>query len=180
MNKSKTNKAWRHGIHLDVNTPWNKINKWHKNWNKVKISKHCGYGWAVFQILSINFEFNVLPQFYFFINWGIAILNRNIEIEIEILPNARTRHFDNNSKEKRTIQPHVLFLLTCLQMFIHAYFVLKLVLKGLLRALRFKKKYLHLCSEDKRRSYGFGATWWGVINDRIFIFGWTNPLKQRK
>ncbi len=30
-NKSKTNKAWRHGIHLDV-----KLNKLHKNVNKVK------------------------------------------------------------------------------------------------------------------------------------------------
>ncbi len=26
---------------------------------------------------------------------------------IEILPNRRIRHFGNNSKEKRTIQPHV-------------------------------------------------------------------------
>ncbi len=44
------------------------------------------------------------------------------------------------------------------------------------RALRFKQKYLHLCSEDERRSYGFGMTWGWVINDRIFIFGWTIPL----
>ncbi len=43
------------------------------------------------------------------------------------------------------------------------------------RALRFKQKYLHLCS-DERRSYGFGMTWGWVINDRIFIFGWTIPL----
>ncbi len=25
------------------------------------------------------------------------------------------------------------------------------------RALRFHQKYLHLCSEDERRSYGFGT-----------------------
>ncbi len=25
-------------------------------------------------------------------------------------------------------------------------------------ALRFHQKYLHLCSEDERRSYGFGTT----------------------
>ncbi len=33
-----------------------------------------------------------------------------------------------------------------------------------------------LCSEDERRSYGFGMTWGWVINDRIFIFGWIIPL----
>ncbi len=37
-------------------------------------------------------------------------------------------------------------------------------------------QYLNLCSEDERRSYRFGTTWGWVINDRIFIFGWTiNP-----
>ncbi len=40
----------------------------------------------------------------------------------------------------------------------------------------FIKKCLNLCSEDERRSYGFGTTWGWVINDRIFIFGWTTPL----
>ncbi len=44
------------------------------------------------------------------------------------------------------------------------------------RALRFDQKYLNLCSEDERRSYGFGTTWGWVINDRIFIFRWTIPL----
>ncbi len=44
------------------------------------------------------------------------------------------------------------------------------------KALRFHQKYLNLCSEDEQRSYGFGTTWEWVINNRIFIFGWTNPL----
>ncbi len=44
------------------------------------------------------------------------------------------------------------------------------------RALRFYQNYLNLCSEDERRSYGFGTTWGWVINDRLFIFRWTNPL----
>ncbi len=44
------------------------------------------------------------------------------------------------------------------------------------RALGFHQKYLNLCSEDERRSYGFGTTWGRVIKDRIFILGWTNPL----
>jgi len=26
-------------------------------------------------------------------------------------------------------------------------------------ALKFNQKYLHLCSEDKRRSYGVGTAW---------------------
>ncbi len=43
--------------------------------------------------------------------------------------------------------------------------------------LRFHQKYLNLCSEEKRRTYGFETTWEGVINDRIFILGWTNTLK---
>ncbi len=46
------------------------------------------------------------------------------------------------------------------------------------RALGSNQKYLNLCSEDERRSYGFGVTWGWVINDRIFIFGWTNPLNN--
>jgi len=33
-----------------------------------------------------------------------------------------------------------------------------------------------LCSEDEQRSYGVGTAWGWVINDLIFIFGWTNPL----
>ncbi len=45
-------------------------------------------------------------------------------------------------------------------------------------ALRIHQKHLNLCSEDERRSYGFGTTWGGVINDRIFIFGWTVPLMK--
>ncbi len=42
---------------------------------------------------------------------------------------------------------------------------------------RISSKYLNLCSEDERRSCGFGTTWGWVINDRIYIFGWTIPLK---
>ncbi len=36
--------------------------------------------------------------------------------------------------------------------------------------------FIHLF--DERRSYGFGTTWGWAINDRIFIFGWTIPLKK--
>ncbi len=45
-----------------------------------------------------------------------------------------------------------------------------------LRALRFKQKHLNLCSDDERRSYGFGTTSGWVITDIIFIFLLTNPL----
>ncbi len=38
-----------------------------------------------------------------------------------------------------------------------------------------KKKKI-VWSEDEQRSYMFGMTWGRVINDRIFIFGWTNLL----
>ncbi len=41
------------------------------------------------------------------------------------------------------------------------------------KALRFHQKYLALCSEDERRSNKSGTTWGWVINDKIFIFGWT-------
>ncbi len=37
-----------------------------------------------------------------------------------------------------------------------------------------------MCSENERRSYGFGTTWRWVINNRIFIFEWTNPLRYPK
>ncbi len=46
------------------------------------------------------------------------------------------------------------------------------------RALRFHQKYLNLCSEDERRSYGFGTEWGWIIHDRIYIFGWTIPLRR--
>ncbi len=48
------------------------------------------------------------------------------------------------------------------------------------RALRFHQKLLKLCSEDERMSYGFGAIWGWAINDRIFLFGWTIPLRVEK
>ncbi len=38
------------------------------------------------------------------------------------------------------------------------------------RALGIHQKYLNLCSEDERRSYGFGTTWGWVINEVIIIF----------
>jgi len=30
------------------------------------------------------------------------------------------------------------------------------------KAFRFYQKYLHFCSEDERKFYGFGTTWWWV------------------
>ncbi len=45
------------------------------------------------------------------------------------------------------------------------------------RTLRFHPKYLILCLEDERRSYRLGTTLWWVITERIYIFGWTVPLK---
>ncbi len=47
------------------------------------------------------------------------------------------------------------------------------------KSLWFHPKYLNLYSEDER-SYRFGTTWGWVINDRIFIFEWTNPLTKDK
>ncbi len=38
-------------------------------------------------------------------------------------------------------------------------------------------KILNLCSEDEQRSSKFGTAWGWVINDGIFIFGWTIPSK---
>ncbi len=37
-------------------------------------------------------------------------------------------------------------------------------------------KYLHLCSEDERRSYRFETTWGWVINDKMYILEWSNPF----
>ncbi len=48
------------------------------------------------------------------------------------------------------------------------------------RAPRFHQKYLNLCSVDEQRSNGFGTTWGWVINDRIFIFGSTIPLRDNQ
>ncbi len=39
----------------------------------------------------------------------------------------------------------------------------------------FHPKYLKFCSEDEQSFYGFGTTW--VINDKILILGWSNPLR---
>ncbi len=39
-------------------------------------------------------------------------------------------------------------------------------------------EYLPLCSAEQRNSYRFGTTWGWVNADRIFIFGWTIPLRH--
>ncbi len=40
-------------------------------------------------------------------------------------------------------------------------------------------EYLPLCSAEQRHSYRFGTTWGWVNDDRIFIFGWTIPLRLK-
>ncbi len=42
----------------------------------------------------------------------------------------------------------------------------------------FHPKYLKLYSEDERSFYEFGTTWGYVINDKIFILGWSIPLSN--
>ncbi len=42
---------------------------------------------------------------------------------------------------------------------------------------KLSSKYLPLCSAEQRNSYRFGSTWEWVNDDRIFIFGWTVPLR---
>ncbi len=39
-----------------------------------------------------------------------------------------------------------------------------------------KNILIFFCSEHEWRSYRFGTTWGQVINDSIYIFGWTIPL----
>ncbi len=53
--------------------------------------------------------------------------------------------------------------------------VVLLSMEGL-RALRFTQKHLNLCSDDERRTYGFGKTSGWVINNIIFIFGVNYPF----
>ncbi len=43
---------------------------------------------------------------------------------------------------------------------------------------KLSSKYLPLCSAEQRNSYRFGTTWGWVNDDRIFIFGWTIPLRS--
>ncbi len=42
---------------------------------------------------------------------------------------------------------------------------------------KLSSKYLPLCSTEQRHSYSFGTTRGWVNDDRIFIFGWTVPLR---
>ncbi len=42
---------------------------------------------------------------------------------------------------------------------------------------KLSSKYLPLCSAEQRHSYRSGTTWGWVNDDRIFIFGWTIPLR---
>jgi len=49
------------------------------------------------------------------------------------------------------------------------------IFKGLVHP----KCYLPLCSTEERNSYRFGTTWGWVNDDRIFIFGWTIPLRRQ-
>ncbi len=43
---------------------------------------------------------------------------------------------------------------------------------------KLSSEYLPLCSVEQRHSYRFGTTWGWVNDDRIFIFGWTIPLRS--
>ncbi len=43
---------------------------------------------------------------------------------------------------------------------------------------KLSSEYLPLCSAEQRHSYRFGTTWGWVNDDRIFIFGWSIPLKS--
>ncbi len=52
-----------------------------------------------------------------------------------------------------------------------------LAVNGAVTSLPVFIKYLKLCSEDEQSFYGFGKTWGKVIYDKIFILGWSNPLK---
>ncbi len=45
------------------------------------------------------------------------------------------------------------------------------------RKLWIHQKYFIWVQVDERKSYGFGTTWRWVIYERIFIFGWTIPLR---
>jgi len=42
--------------------------------------------------------------------------------------------------------------------------------------LKHSSKYLPLSSAEQINTLRFGTTWGWVNTDRIFIFGWTNPL----
>ncbi len=42
---------------------------------------------------------------------------------------------------------------------------------------KLSSKYLPLCSAEQRHSYRVGTTGGWVNDDRIYIFGWTNPFK---
>jgi len=66
---------------------------------------------------------------------------------------------------------HNVFDVTILTMFLLPFWALNvsfalLPMQGQ-KALRYHQKYFY---------YGFGTKWGWVINDRIFIFGWTIPL----
>ncbi len=53
--------------------------------------------------LSFVFKYHINARAHF----AFTFISGQLRFWIEILPNSRIRHFDNNSKEKRTIQPHV-------------------------------------------------------------------------
>ncbi len=63
----------------------------------------------------------------------------------------------------------------------HRIFFPTMEINGALKQASYKlsSKYLSLCSAEQRNSYRFGTTW-GWVNDRIFIFGWTIPLRLQK
>ncbi len=82
---------------------------------------------------------------------------------------------------KITVEPlmlHGLFYQSPCYVSGHGNFSVVLLSMEGLRVLRFKQKHLNLCSDNERRSYGFGTTSGWVIYDNIFIFGQTNPLKE--
>ncbi len=82
-----------------------------------------------------------------------------------------------------TLFNNIFFLTTILTMSLLPFWALNMVVVLLSmqgqKALGFHQNYLNLCFRDEWRSYGFGTTWGWVINDIIFIFGWTIHLILR-
>ncbi len=91
-----------------------------------------------------------------------------------------------NTKYRTFYRTHFLLIsITCLSRYISLYrpalpwchiAVALLSVEGQ-RALVFHQKYLNLWSKDERRPHEFVLTWGEYLNDRIFIFGWTNPVR---
>ncbi len=113
-------------------------------------------------------------------NWNMLWSKKGVKFNLKVLKHvmffAHKKYYSSFIKLWLNHSCHMDYFNDVLNIFLGLEHVSCVVVYGGSECSRISSKNLNLCSEDERRSYRFGTTQRWVINDSIFIFGWTIPL----